>query len=299
MKRFIIRLTIFLSILLFTGITIELLLRNIPNNYKFKRHYLDEHAGIIETLVLGNSHLFYGIDPTYLRTDAFNAGNVSQPLYYDYLLLKKYEHQWKKLSKIVIPIDYFSMFSSMETGGEPWRAQYYKAYFDINVTKPTDGLELFCNTFELNIDKIINYYIFDEQELNCSSLGWGTTYQSLKSKDLMKTGIKAAARHTYADERYIKENLQVLIRIFKFAKARNIEVLLVTSPTYKSYYNNLNEMQLYRTLEETNKLASRYQVKYVNMLKDRFFNETDFYDGDHLNEIGARKFSLRVDSLLK
>ncbi len=298
MKRFITRLTIFLSILVFMGITMELLLRNIPNNYKFKKDYLDEHADRIETLILGNSHLYYGIDPAYLRTDAFNAGNVSQPLNFDYLLLKKYEHRWKKLSKIVIPIDYFSMFSNMETGGEPWRAQYYKTYFKINATKPTDNLELFCNTFDLNVHKIINYYLFQEKELNCSNRGWGMSYRSAKSKDLMKTGLKAAVRHTYPEQGFLQENLQVLTRIFKFAEARNIEVLLITTPTYKSYYENLNKKQLFKTLQETRKIASLHQVKYVNMLKDKLFNKADFYDGDHLNEIGARKFSLKVDSLL-
>jgi hypothetical protein len=298
MKRFISRLAIFALIIISTGVTIEILLRNIPNNYKFKKHYLDEHAGHIETLILGNSHLYYGINPSYLHTDAFNAGHVSQPLAYDYLLLEKYNQQWKKLSKIIIPIDYFSMFSNMDSGGEPWRKQYYKVYYNINATKPTDQLELSCNTFDLNITKIINYYLLNKKELNCSNLGWGTSYHSAKSKDLLKTGVKAAARHTYPDEHLLMENLRVLKRIFKFAQDRNIEVLLLTSPTYQSYYKSLNKKQLSRTLEETHRIAEEYHVRYVNLLEDNSFTKADFYDADHLNEIGARKLSLKVDSLL-
>jgi hypothetical protein len=39
-------------------------------------------------------------------------------------------------------------------------------------------------------------------------------------------------------------------------------------------------------------------VKYLNLLTDKAFDEKDFYDADHLNEIGAKKFTLKIDSLI-
>jgi hypothetical protein len=37
---------------------------------------------------------------------------------------------------------------------------------------------------------------------------------------------------------------------------------------------------------------------YVNLLTDSSFTATDYYDAAHLNDIGAKKLSMKIDSLL-
>ncbi len=65
MKRFVIK-TIYISLpILVVAILMEILLRNTPNDYLFKKQYLDKHSSEIETLILGSSHSFYGFNPEY------------------------------------------------------------------------------------------------------------------------------------------------------------------------------------------------------------------------------------------
>jgi hypothetical protein len=40
-------------------------------------------------------------------------------------------------------------------------------------------------------------------------------------------------------------------------------------------------------------------VYYYNFLDDNDFVEDDFFDADHLNELGAMKFTKKVDSAIK
>ncbi|WP_432711898.1 hypothetical protein [Pedobacter sp.] len=298
MKKFIKHLILFLLPVVVLGMAAEVLLRRIPNNYKFKRAYLDRNSSHIQTLILGNSHFFYGMDPAFFHSDCFNAGNVSQPLEYDYLMLKKYDKDWKRLSKILIPIDYFTLYSNLEDGGESWRKNNYKMYFDINADHFTDHVELFNNNLNISLTKIAGYYLYKEPALTCSALGWGTSYRSDKKRDLVSSGRNAAKRHTYKDDHLMAENLAVLRHIIQFAEARHIKVIMITPPTYKTYYENLNKVQLQRTLDESSKIARYFHLTYINLLKDRSFDENDFFDADHVNEIGAKKLSLKVDSLL-
>jgi hypothetical protein len=86
MKKYTIKIFLFFLPLLFIGFTMEFLLRNIPNDYKFKKAYLDENAEEVETLILGNSHAFFGVNPQYFSTNAFNASQFHNHL----IMISKY-----------------------------------------------------------------------------------------------------------------------------------------------------------------------------------------------------------------
>ena len=46
-------------------------------------------------------------------------------------------------------------------------------------------------------------------------------------------------------------------------------------------------------------IASEYDnCVYVNLISDNRFNDKDFFDADHLTEIGAKKFSKKVNTIL-
>ena len=73
-----------------------------------------------------------------------------------------------------------------------------------------------------------------------------------------------------------------------------------TAPTYKTYSQNLDPKQLNTTLNAIhNSIASHSNASYINLLQDTSFTKEDFYDANHLNEIGAKKLTLKVNELLK
>jgi hypothetical protein len=70
-----------------------------------------------------------------------------------------------------------------------------------------------------------------------------------------------------------------------------VEVVFITTPVLPTYYKFIDrEIERKNTLA-INGLCNKYSCKYFNYFRDDRFTEKDFYDNDHLNFIGAEKFS--------
>jgi hypothetical protein len=165
--------------------------------------------------------------------------------------------------------------------------------------KIADYMELFSNKLKINLKRINNYYIKGQSNIFCSNLGWGTGYSSKIKIDIDEAGKISAKRHTKSDNKYVAENLGVLNKIVEFAKNKGIKVLLFTPPAYKSYVDNLDSTQLNTTINAIISIDKEFDnVTYYNFIWDTTFVESDFYDADHLNEIGASKLTKKINSLI-
>lgn len=299
MKNFVKYTSLFLFPIIVLGLLSEVLIRRIPNDYEYKKSYLDHHASEVNVLFLGSSHVYYGIDPKYIKS-SFNASYISQSFDYDLGILKKYENQWTHLKYIVVPIDYFSFYGRLENSPEAWRAKNYRIYYDINNDhKIFNSAELLSNKLDINLHRLYNYYLKGEDDISCSKLGWGSSYKAINHKDLIKSGATAATRHTAKNNLQYLTNLHLLDSIISFAERKHIKILLFTSPAYKSYVSHLSKSQLNGTFSAIKKLNGAHtSMKYYNLLQDTTFRAQDFYDGDHLNEFGAKKLSLKMRLLL-
>jgi hypothetical protein len=300
MKKFTIETVKFLLPLIMGGILMELLLRQIPNDYKYKKQYLDNNSDKIEILFLGNSHSFYGLDPIYCTKTCFNASHISQSLDLDLEILKKYEQYWSALRIIVLPISYFSFIESLETSSESWRIKNYIIYYGIRNSKTLkDHSEVLSNNLSINLKRIISYYIKGITAMSCSTLGWGVSYNSTNTKDLVETGKEAAARHTIIDYKYFDQNVSALKSVIEFGQRHKIKIVLFTPPAYESYVTNLNKEQLNKTIQTAEIISNQFDnCIYFNLLEDKSFSESDFYDADHLNYTGAKKLTLLIDKLI-
>ncbi len=299
MKKFLKWSIIFLLPVLLTGICYEILLRKIPNDYRYKKEYLDKNARKIQALFLGSSHTYYGINPAYSSVPGFNAGYVFQSLDYDLAILRKYEQAWDSLKYIVVPVDYFSLYSRLGTGLEAWRVKNYNLYWDMDMSRNiVEHSEVLTNSLNANATRFTGFYLKKNSFITSSALGWGTGYDS--TRELMISGKSAAERHLAKNDKYFNENVAILKSIIEFAKAKNIKVVLITSPAYRSYVDNLDKQQLGRTTQTASAIAADYNnTVYFNHLSDSSFAESDFYDGDHLNNAGAKKYTLKLDSLIR
>ena len=278
----------------------EMLLHRIPNDYAYKRQYLDAHSREIDVLFLGSSHVFYGINPDFVGARSFNAGYPSQSLDYDFDILKKYDGRWDNLRCVVVPVDYFSLFGRLESSVEAWRAKNYALYYGIRRHgQMTDNSEFLSHNFRANAGRLYGYYIRNEQTISCSPSGWGFAYSSGHAQNLAASGEIAAKRHSTKGDEYVAENIQILKSIIEYAAKNRVKILLFTSPAYKTYTRNLDAVQLNRTVAAATMLDKTYDnTYYINLLNDKNFTENDFFDADHLNETGARKLTLKIDSLV-
>ena len=281
------------------AIIIEILLRQIPNDYLLKKEYLDAHSKELETLILGSSHSFYGINPIYFSSNTFNASHISQTLDYDYEILKKYQNNFKRLQNVICPISYLTLFTKLESLTDSWRIKNYVIYYDIKLSKSyRHNLEVLSNRFNVNLKRLVSYYLIGNSNISCTELGWGTGYKSEKAKDLEETGKKAALRHTGNVEVY-EDNKATLRSIIELCESNSINVILVTLPAFETYRQNLNSGQLKRTVETATDFANKYNnCHYLNLLESTEFDAKDFYDADHLNEIGVEKLSLLLNKAI-
>jgi hypothetical protein len=304
MKKFITQI-IYISLpLLIAAIGLEVWLRNIPNDYLAKKEYLDQHSAEIEILILGSSHSFYGLNPAFFDLKTFNASHISQSLNYDLAILKKYEARFKNLKNIILPISYFTLFEKLDTEPDSWRIKNYHIYYGISTSKSIIYYsEVLSNQLNVNLTRLVSYYLFKQSAITCTKLGWGINFNSKKAQDLIETGKTASQRHSknaIHSAKYqaiFSENQSTLDAILEWSKKRNIKILLLTPPAFESYRQNLNPAQLNFCIETASKIASKYtNCMYLNLLSDANFKAQDFYDADHLSEIGAKKLSPLINS---
>jgi hypothetical protein len=300
MRKFAIKMSLYLVPLLILMSIMEFTLRSIPNEYKYKKTYLEGNGDKIQTLILGNSHSYYGVNPDYFEEICFNASQVSQPLEYDEEVLRHFENDLRALKTVFINISAFSLFFDFETADESWRNKNYVLHYGMNSSNSyKDYSEVFSMRFSVNLRRLYNYWI-KNTTINCSGSGWGNDYTSEKSKNIAKSAIKAANKHNISNYDFFEKNKKHLDSIIQWCKKRNIKLVLYTAPATKEYYQLIHPEQLKTTTDYLKKFAKTSDnCQYINLLKSKEFKAEDYYDADHLNEKGVKKLSKKMAAISK
>jgi hypothetical protein len=280
---------------------LEFSLRNIKSGYTTKRDGLIAKSIDIEILIVGNSHANYGIDPKYFKLPAYNLAYVSQTILYDKQLILKYLPVLKNLKYVIISIDYTTLYCGFDETRDFFYYHYYginlrnRSYFNQNLSyffyvfSPTPAVKLLLNQSE---DFFVNGDLFVN--------GW-QGYDSTNYSFMTKKAGKQKAEHFDDQINSSKEHKYILLEIeslMSLLKKRNITPVLVSAPCYKYVTDNLDNKRLEENLLFVNKLKEKYNLVYLNSLKDSSFKVEDYYDCDHLNKYGAAKFTTQIDSLI-
>lgn len=299
MKKFLKYSLFFVLPLLIAAIPVEYMIRQVPNPYKYKYEWMQKNAEDVEILVLGSSHTFYGIRPEFFEGKAFSIANVSQGLKQDLFLLEYWADRYKNLKTIICPISFSSWFGrGLEYGTESYRCRYYKIYMDCDLYPDISLHNLELSDFRTAKGKIAKL-ISPNTDSGYDKYGWGNTYK-LSKKDMVKwnDGTEAEAavkRHTAKSWKYINQNYLQMKELAEFCRSHHIQLILVTTPCWPSYYDNLKSEQLTKMYELTRKLQQEYDLPYFDYLKDQRFEADDFYDSNHLSDVGAIKFTKILD----
>lgn len=289
----------FLPILLLLTV-MELMLRTIPNNYKIKSNYIENHSEDIETLILGNSHTYYGLNPEWIDGKTFNMSNVSQSLDIDLEILGHYLPKMSQLETVVMRLSYDSMFEILSETDEHWRYKDYALYTQIPLKfNLKHHSEILSIGFKENLKRLYKYYLKKEVSVTCNAFGWGTDAMSIHAKDLHKTGKLVAQKHTAQSMHLYETNFQTLNKIAELCQKYDLDLYLITPPGFESYYLNLNYQQLDATITAGQQLAQQYSnVHYYSFLENWRFDSEHFFDADHLNENGAELFSEMINDII-
>lgn len=278
----------------------EVMLRHIPNDYKIKKNFLSNHASEIELLVLGNSHFYRSVNPEYLTLKSFNASYVSQSLDIDAAIFKKYLDSLTHLKYLVINVSHASLYYLMQESPENWRLKNYNIYSDLHLSNTlAQHSELFSMKLNINLKRLLGYYILHRNEITTNPNGWGPFGKLHDPKGVIETGKIALKRHNTTDYRFFNTVTNRVNEIVDLAQQKKIQVIFITTPFSNLYRNGVykdQKLKMDKFLEEL--ISKNSNCQYFDFSNDSEITEEDFFDGDHLNVNGAQKFSIQLDSLI-
>lgn len=277
------------------AIGLEFYVESIPNSYTYKRQYMEQHAAEIQTLVLGSSYAYDGIDAE-LLPHAFNLANSSQCFEDDYRLLAKYLPQMDSLQTVILPLSY----SSLQMVSSSNRRGYYTIYMDLYPRWPVSKYSFECCNLELMAKKIVKY-LLDEDLVRCDSLGQRLGHTLASRPDDWQQTQALVSNDRFvgpAAMPYVEENIQWLQQMATLCEDRGVTLCLVAMPMLEEYRRAMPHEQIALMEQVMQQLTDTYP--HVQVLDYQSWGtDDDFYNATHLNTIGARRLTLEMGAELR
>ena len=314
LNQFVWRVGLYLLPLVILAAGIEYTARHLPNGYILKKECFEDYLSKnkLEVLFLGDSHIFQGLDPREFSMNAFNMAENGQYLEYDLGLLKKYKDRMPDLKYLVLRVGTRAFFCQIGDTSEIHQihqAYKYTIYYGIDHS-PWD----IRNHLELFHLRGVEKRLFNakkmRKEYNTSLRGY---YPNLEQKKSMKKNVVCTGQEDCncpglqrvrillppKPEEGWKANTRYLEEIIQICREMNVKLVLLHCPCFDWYRAHQSEEQteqlrgLCRSLAAENK-----DIYFLDLLDDPDFVKDDYYDVDHLLDIGAQKFSRKVNDFL-
>ncbi|MGE4130883.1 MAG: hypothetical protein AB7F86_04560 [Bdellovibrionales bacterium] len=291
--------TFFLPIFVGVGF-LEFKLSKIENGYSRKRQLIEDLAGQVEVLVLGNSQAYYDFLPEDFGRSGLNLALPSQSLQIDQQLVDQFAERLKSLRLVVMSLSYFSFEYRLYGEVDDARLFFYPRHLSI----AGDGgwlshLDLrnwsLIATYGVNTTREIVRSGFSYKQADAvGPRGGFLSSQSMsKGKPINdKVGRARAEYHTSTlKKQYAPDCRAAILQVWRWAQARGIQLVLTQTPAHSVYRNHLDPDAVARFRQNVEMIKAQTQVPFFDFLKDERFVEEDYFDPDHLNESGAHKFS--------
>jgi len=303
MRRLYLKIALFLLPLFLVLLALEVFYRQVPNNYSYKDQQLQKVAPDVQTLIMGDSHAFYGINPVYFKDLTFNLSNISQSLLTDELLLEKHIANLPALKTVFINISYFTLSTKDNALESNWRKYFY--HHNMGITAPSISFwnpQRYSMALIQRFDKsmaLVQKYHENNTIVNATPLGYGMQDASNIVKDKDAISLVIANKHEDASLDF-KRNIARLQRIIALCKKYEVAVVLLEMPVYPTYYNLL-DTEKKEKIKSVLTTLSRVNdtVFYLDLSTDPLFEKQDLRDADHLTNSGAKKCSEYLNAYLK
>ena len=307
MKKFLRNIALYALPVLIVAVVMEIVAEAIPNSYTYKRDYIEQNGAQIETLILGSSNAYDGLNPNVLP-HAFNLANSSQTLEDDYRLLAKYIDSMNSLRTVIVGLGYHSLGATTEDN----RRTYYTIYMDLYPRWPLSKYSFeVCNP-EMLVKKIIKYAV-SRDVTRCDSLGqrvghtreaaetgaewWNKGVDALVAHDRLEIGncrleIEENDKLEIGNCRLaIEENTRYLKEIVDLCNAHNVQPVIVLMPVMKEYKYRLPEKQV-ALMEEV--LQSLDSCAICIDASEWEIPEDGWYNATHLTKEASVEFTRKI-----
>ena len=209
----------------------------------------------------------------------------------------KYISQMQNLKLVIVPISYFSLEYRLDEAQESWRCGLYhhiyglpdeegrwfnsRDYSYISLYGLPDTKSYLRQGFKVNLAGSV-----DKQ-------GWQADAPIFPQvEDLISDGKQRVDQH-HKGMRPQNQlwNTKLLDEMLRELRIHNVTPVLITTPCFYSYSYNTNPQTYHRMQETIRRLCAHHRLEYYDYFTDSRFESKDFRDSDHLNALGAEKFS--------
>ena len=233
------------------------------------------YKNTMKTLIVGNSHGFYGYRAEG-GLNEINACELSQDLYYSYELYKK-NADAPNLKTVVLFYSVFSPGLIVEFTEEQWRCDFYKFFYNIPYRFHTDAeKEKVLKGMAAHVET------WAAPPLETAYIG-NHDYSSFLPEGIalserVRKHLKNGKRPTNQTE-YVRKTA-----LLTKEKGHDLYVVI---PPHRSDYTRLLPTPYEGLFPDLRALKQDFKI--LSFLGDSRFADSDFGDMDHLNKTGAEK----------
>lgn len=268
--------------------------RSMPNDFEVKRERVEQNINRAEVIVAGSSHAYFGIKPLLLGVPAVSIAFPGQDFYYDSRILLEYLPQATRAKLVVVTVSYHSFeYMMADSEGKP-QTNVYKKYWKIPRQSSAPKLADYSALFLFGLQRSRDFLLTGKAPGIPETIDEAGGYVNQPDTDyykVMNGQIAVKYHESEMKPHYIAQNVEYLDELFAALKQRNIQAVMITTPCFHTYYDNLNDERYARMQNEIQNLRQKYDLQYYNYLTDERFTAEDFSDSNHLNKAGAEKFS--------
>ncbi len=277
----------------------------------FKPYYAKVNT--VQTLYIGNSHI--GVFNNIFPEGSNEVGNMSlggQDIFRMYTVLKTLVPKSPALKKVYMGLDYDLIgYNQTKSGQEYINREYYQYTDTLYNNTMTNRAMSMSNFFRANRDiaflfkrnkteeKPINFIPVASPPVNA-----GTETSSVSTPALVHHKTidpflcrKRAEEHTLLKfkQQNIAENLDYLERIVALCHQHNVQLILFDPPKTECYRSYSNKEVVINAKHTIDSFAVANKVPYLDFYNDSTFNDDMFVDYDHLNAVGVKILSDKLD----
>jgi hypothetical protein len=306
MIRFVTRGLLFVSILLLLTVAISRVSRMYPHGDAVKRH-LDriqmarQHGDSTEILLLGNSHINYGVDPGLLPGRAVVLGLHWNDVFEVQHQVRVLLPRMPRLHTAIISLSYFSFqwdnaigddkfyLSSRrlfyaEQGLGPWIPGDFSNYVvgkTFWLSRPDHGYSVVAG-----LRRGIEY-----EPVDAPPQSWEDLEEDAKlraERFMRSTGVMMEARSDLLQAAY-----EATVETVRMLQSRGVAVIFVTPPLHQTYRSRIQATPIpTRMRRMANRIANEHNVVWIDGHASGLSEHAElFMDSDHLNAAGRARFT--------
>ncbi len=286
-------------------IIVELLVLEMPANYKNNSEYYSKNKDRIELMAFGTSQMAGAINPDFIEVPSICLASSSQHHKLDFTILKQLLPETKNLKHVVLELS-TSHFELPYNSKSFWKNSVYLKYFNVNAferkTYFKDEL-IFISNSDIYSEKLKDYYLLnkDEESLNLYGFNMGEGHGVFRKYNYDKVAISKLKTTPNQKENpaVFTHNTMYFYSMLDYLKEHQIQTIICSLPLYKTYREHLNPNIIRRRDSIIEVIKKTYpNVIFLNVENDPDFKVEDFNNANHLDLSGAKIFSEKLNEIL-